>query len=208
MNGIMGDVLYKTKKYELVPDIYFVKYNSNIDPKQLKRMSHFRDLIQKKSCYDKEIVNSEMYLYVIRKIVENLIKAKHQSFIICSTVAQVKLIHDMLMSIDVDSDMLYSKDTEVKKDAQVIVATYGFAGAGFDLKTLSALIYVSPYRGKKSTIQTVGRILRKCEGKQKAVVFDLVDQCCPAVFNGYIASKSKILNSEFGGCNVKELEFN
>ncbi len=205
MHGIMGDILYQTKAYELVPDVYFINYYSAIDPKQIRRMDHFRDLMQKKACYDAAIVESEMYAFVIQKIVEKLLASKHQIFIVCATVKQVNMIHDMLINHNIKSDKLYSKDTEVDKDAQVIVATYGFAGAGFDLKTLSAMIFASPYRGKKSTIQTIGRILRKSKGKDKAIVFDLVDGSCPTLFKGYINSKSRIIAGEFEDCNINAL---
>jgi len=206
MHSTLGSVIYKTTAYELSPSVYFIKYNSGL--RINNKMNYFRDFIKQKSLYDKEICKSERYLYIIRRLVERLLESKHQTFIVCSTVAQVQLIHDMLSSLGIRSDMLYSKDSDVNKDAQVIVATYSFAGTGFDLKTLSALIYASPYRGKKSVIQTTGRILRKCEDKDKAIVFDLVDLDVPVLFKTMISAKRKIFSEEFKGCEFTELDFN
>jgi len=205
MHSTVGRVIYKTADYELIPEVYFIKYKSGIGIE--KRMSYFRDFIKQKSLYDKEICKSESYLYIIRRLVERLINAGHQTFIVCSTIAQVQLIHNMLLSLNIDSDMLYSKDSTVKEDSKVIVATYSFAGTGFDLKTLSAMIYASPYRGKKSTIQTAGRILRRSEGKDKAIIFDLIDESTPTLFNTMIKAKKNILSAEFKGCNFHEIDF-
>jgi len=205
MHSTLGSVIYKTTAYELTPDVYFIKYNSGLNIN--KKMNYFRDFIKQKALYDKEICKSEKYLYIIRRLVERLLESKHQTFIVCSTVAQVQLIYDMLSSIGILADMLYSKDADVNKDAKVIIATYSFAGTGFDLKTLSALIYASPYRGKKSVIQTSGRILRKSEGKDKAIIFDLVDSAVPALFKTMIKAKQSILSEEFKGCKFTELDF-
>jgi len=205
MHTSLGPVIYKTTAYELTPNVYFIKYDSGL--RINNRMKYFRDFVKQKTLYDREICKSEKYLYIIRRLVERLLESKLQTFIVCSTVSQVKLIHEMLSSLGIGSDMLYSQDTEVKKDAQVIVATYSYAGTGFDLKTMSALIYASPYRGKKSVIQTTGRILRKCEGKDKAVVFDLIDSAVPILFSTMINAKCRILAEEFKNCKFTELEF-
>jgi len=205
MHGVMGEVLYKTTAYELVPDVYFINYRSNLPQNKLGRLHYMRDMIGRVATYNSIIVESMVYLDLIKKVVLKLVDSNHQTIVICSTIKQVDTIRDVLTLAGIDSEALCAKNAEIDEKSKVIVATYAFAGAGFDLKTLSALVYASPYKGKKSTIQTIGRILRKSEGKTKAVVFDLVDQDCDKVFSGHVKVKSNIITKEFGSCQIKEL---
>jgi len=205
MHGVMGEVLYKTTEYELVPDVYFVNYRSGLPSNKLKRLHYMRDMISRTATYNSIIVESMVYLDIIKKIVDKLVRSNHQTIVICSTIKQVDLIRDVLTIAGIDSEALCAKSAQIDETVDVIVATYAFAGAGFDLKTLSALVYASPYKGKKSTIQTIGRILRKSPNKNKAIVFDLVDKECDKVFAGHIKVKSNIINSEFGKCNITQL---
>lgn len=60
------------------------------------------------------------------------------------------------------------KESEGKK---IIIATYAMAEEALDIKTLSALVMVTP---KVDVRQAVGRILRNVEGKK--LVVDIIDQ--------------------------------
>jgi superfamily II DNA or RNA helicase len=61
------------------------------------------------------------------------------------------------------------------KDIQVIFATNPLAEEGLDLPHLDRLFLTCPSRNKRKVIQAVGRIMRPCEGKVDAVVFDFID---------------------------------
>ena len=58
---------------------------------------------------------------------------------------------------------------------KVIFATYGLAKEGLDIPRLDRLILASPHRDKATIIQSIGRIERKFENKEKPVCYDLVD---------------------------------
>jgi len=58
------------------------------------------------------------------------------------------------------------------KQAQVIFATYSFAGEGFDVPELDTLVMATPIYDSE---QPVGRILREHEGKKHPIVVDLRD---------------------------------
>jgi len=60
----------------------------------------------------------------------------------------------------------------VDTTGQVIVATYGVAGRGFDLPELDTLIMASP---RADVAQAVGRVVRTAPGKKNPVVIDLLD---------------------------------
>ena len=59
--------------------------------------------------------------------------------------------------------------------ASVLIGTQ-IADEGLDLPALDTLVLAAPSRSPGRTEQRVGRILRNCEGKRQAVVFDLVDE--------------------------------
>lgn len=61
------------------------------------------------------------------------------------------------------------------KEIQVIFATNPLAEEGLDLPHLGRLFLTCPSRNKRKVIQSVGRIMRPCDGKKDAVVFDFVD---------------------------------
>lgn len=57
----------------------------------------------------------------------------------------------------------------------VLFATYGLAKEGLDIPRLDRLILASPHRDKATIIQSIGRIERKFENKEKPICYDLVD---------------------------------
>lgn len=58
---------------------------------------------------------------------------------------------------------------------KVLFATYGLAKEGLDIPRLDRLILASPHRDKATVIQSIGRIERKFENKEKPICYDLVD---------------------------------
>ena len=58
---------------------------------------------------------------------------------------------------------------------KVLFATFGLAKEGLDIPRLDRLILASPHRDKATIIQSVGRIERKFENKEKPICYDLVD---------------------------------
>jgi len=61
------------------------------------------------------------------------------------------------------------------KEIQVIFATNPLAEEGLDLPHLDRLFLTCPSRNKRKVIQAVGRIMRPCDGKKDAIVFDFID---------------------------------
>ena len=57
----------------------------------------------------------------------------------------------------------------------VLIASYGTLSTGVNIKSLKYVIFASPYKSEIKVLQSIGRILRKCEGKEYAVLFDIVD---------------------------------
>jgi superfamily II DNA or RNA helicase len=71
---------------------------------------------------------------------------------------------------------------EITKDCKILFVTYQEFQLGVDIPPLNNLFLASPIGGVK---QIIGRILRKCEGKQNPLIKDFVDDfsMCRSLFN-------------------------
>ena len=58
---------------------------------------------------------------------------------------------------------------------KVLFATYSLVAEGLDIPILENLIMASPVKDERLVIQAIGRCQRPCEGKEKANIYDLVD---------------------------------
>ena len=202
MKNTIGEVIYETNEYEVKPKYYMVYYDSGLseqnEGKKLKQLMRVSDYIRRKAMYNKLIVDSEIYLHLISTYTKNLLNNGHKIIIICFTKKQVITISDKLTKYGVKNRRYYGEEREIDKEKdKVLVVTYSYAGKGFDFKSLSALIFATPLAGKKSIIQTCGRILRTDENKKEPVVVDLIDMAVPFMSLKEAKAKTKIIQEEF-----------
>lgn len=206
MTQTIGDIIYETKDYELKPKYMFVYYNSNLNNKHKYIINKTNDYIARKSIYNKTIVECANYLNLIISYTNQLYKQKHKILVLCFTKNQVKTISQKLTENELPNTMFYGDQKEITYNEDILVTTYAFAGKGFDYDKLSAMIMACPLSGKKSIIQTVGRILRICEGKNSPEVIDLVDMDLPHMFLNELKVKKRIIKNEFD-CQITEENF-
>ena len=64
--------------------------------------------------------------------------------------------------------------TEQENDA-IIVASYGTFSTGINIKRLHNVIFASPSKSRVRNLQSIGRVLRKGNGKVKATLYDIAD---------------------------------
>lgn len=57
-----------------------------------------------------------------------------------------------------------------------ILSSYSLAKEGLDVVNLSNLVMATPVKADSSVIQSIGRIMRICDGKKEAFVYDYVDE--------------------------------
>jgi superfamily II DNA or RNA helicase len=58
---------------------------------------------------------------------------------------------------------------------KVLCASFGTTSTGVSIKNLHYLIMADSFKSEQIIIQSIGRLLRLFDGKEKAVIFDLVD---------------------------------
>lgn len=202
MKNTIGEIIYETNQYEIKPKYYMVYYDSGLseqnEGKKLKQLMRVSDYIRRKAMYNKLIVESNNYLHLISTYTKNLLNNGHRIIIICFTKKQVTAISQKLTEYGVENRRYYGEERDInKQEDKVLVVTYSFAGKGFDFKALSALIYATPLAGKKSIIQTCGRILRSCDDKKEPVVVDMIDMAVPFMSLREAKTKVKIIQEEF-----------
>lgn len=66
------------------------------------------------------------------------------------------------------------KIVEIEKDA-IIIASNGVYSTGVSIKNLHNIIFANPSKSRIRTLQSIGRGLRLNEGKDHAVLYDIVD---------------------------------
>ena len=64
--------------------------------------------------------------------------------------------------------------TEATGD-NIILASYGTFSTGVNIKRLDNIIFASPSKSKIRNLQSIGRVLRKGNGKSEATLYDIVD---------------------------------
>lgn len=79
---------------------------------------------------------------------------------------------DGTVSVDIREN--YRKILE-SKDGLILVASYGTYSQGVNIKNIHNIILANSYKSKIKILQSIGRGLRKKEGKDKLTVFDLID---------------------------------
>ncbi len=61
---------------------------------------------------------------------------------------------------------------------KILIASFGTMAVGISVKALSNVIFLESYKSENLIIQSIGRILRLHNEKERANVFDIVDIFC------------------------------
>jgi superfamily II DNA or RNA helicase len=203
MKNTVGEIISDSKNYDMKPEYRLLSYQSKLDRKKLYVLGKFSDYIQRKSFYNKIIIESMIYRKLILDQTREMLELGHRIIIICFTKKQVTTISEMLTDNGLENKMFYGGDREITYKEKILVATYAYAGKGFDYKKLSCLILACPLAGKKSLIQVIGRILRSDPDKLAPIVIDLADLSVPLFTIPEVRMKKKVITNEFE-CRIIE----
>ena len=71
---------------------------------------------------------------------------------------------------------------------------------GVNIKNLANVIFSSPSKSRVRNLQSIGRVLRKGKNKEKAVLYDIADDCTYNSYKNYTLNhfieRIKIYNEE------------
>jgi superfamily II DNA or RNA helicase len=94
--------------------------------------------------------------------------------LINSTIGDTRKVFFVHGGTDVEDREEVRAITEKENDA-VIIASYGTFSTGINIKKLHNIIFASPSKSRVRNLQSIGRVLRKGEGKEIATLYDIAD---------------------------------
>jgi superfamily II DNA or RNA helicase len=141
-----------------------------------------------------ETYEDELQYIITHKKRNNFIKnlaldLKGNTLILFSRVeSHGKVLFDLINNSTVNGRKVFfvygGVDTEEREEIRaiteketnaIIVASYGVFSTGISIKNLHNLIFASPVKSKIRNLQSIGRILRKSDTKNEAILYDISD---------------------------------
>ena len=94
----------------------------------------------------------------------------------------------------------------------VIIASYGTFSTGINIKKLHNIIFASPSKSRIRNLQSIGRVLRKGENKNSAVLYDIADDISnndksPNYTLNHLFERIKIYNQENFDYEIVNIKF-
>jgi superfamily II DNA or RNA helicase len=112
--------------------------------------------------------------------------------------------------IDTETREKIREITEKENNA-IIVASYGTFSTGINIKNLHNVIFASPSKSRIRNLQSIGRVLRKGENKNKAILYDIADDATYKSRKNYtlnhLIERIKIYNEEKFNYEILQINF-
>ena len=183
LEGLFGPVKQVTETKKLIDDGTLAEFD--IKALVLSYTPEVRQLNKNKS-YQEEIdwiVRSEARNKFIKNLAHSLpgntlilfqFVDKHGRLLEPMLQKEGKSVHFIHGGVDADTRESVRKIAESTSD-NIILASYGTFSTGVNIKRLDNIIFASPSKSKIRNLQSIGRVLRKGNGKEKATLYDIVD---------------------------------
>lgn len=205
MHNTVGPIVSDVKRYDMKPKVTILKFNSGLGQKYYRSLSFLGDMIKQRAKYNSIITSSESYIKLLIELNGMFLNKGHRLLNIFFTKKQVNEVSSALTKSGITNIKFFSEQRQLDKTSDKnLVATYQFAGEGFDYKELSALIIAIPLSGRKSLIQVIGRILRQHSDKLPPEVIIFVDESFGKMFTNDIPKIRGVIETEFS-CLIEEL---
>jgi len=183
LTGLFGPVYQVTETKKLIDDNTLADFN--IKAITLQYSDEIRK-INKNKTYQEEIdwiVTNEARNKFIRNLAWSLpgntlilfqYVEKHGKVLAPMLEKEGKDVHFIHGGVDADIRESVRGIVESTSD-NIILASYGTFSTGVNIKRLDNIIFASPSKSKIRNLQSIGRVLRKGNGKEKATLYDIVD---------------------------------
>ena len=177
---------------------------------------------QKKMSYQEEmdyLVSNDVRNIFIVNLVRSL---KGNTLVLFQYVEKHGVIlHSMMSHTDMGGNLHYvygGTDTEDRESVREIVeknkedtilASYGTFSTGVNIKRIDNIVFASPSKSRIRNLQSIGRGLRKTDGKDKLRLFDIADdlQCDNYTLN-HLKDRINIYNEERFNYEIKQFNLN
>jgi superfamily II DNA or RNA helicase len=207
LKGIFGEIFTATTTVKLIENSYitpfeikicYLKYPLEVC-KQIKGKIYKEELEWTLSSNSRH----NFTIDVIKRF-------KETSLITFGRIEHGKRIHESLLEGGLNSKLIYGQtDLEIREQVRelaetdelvFIVASTQIFSTGINIKNLTNIVLAHPTKSKIRTLQSIGRVLRKREGKQLARVYDIFDDLSYKSHENYLIKHAQerldIYNSE------------
>jgi superfamily II DNA or RNA helicase len=145
----------------------------------------------KKMCYKNPYPDEMNYIQELdsrlKLITKTTAKINKNVLILFKNLAYGQAIYEELMSLNLERKIHYvagSTKSQIREEVRkitaddnngIIVASLGVFSTGINIPSLDYCIFAQPFKSKIKVLQSIGRILRKSDTKNKAFLIDLAD---------------------------------
>lgn len=207
VESTIGDVIFEYKDYELIPDVYFVKFKSGMTKlySKIKNLRMNKRYIEASAVYQSSIENNEIYLEKIIKLSLLILENQNRRLMILVNTCNAENSIGNRLKIfferaNIKTTLLFGKNNIIDDDSRIILATYKKGHRGITVNNLTDLIFAANYNGNTPLIQSSGRLLGIVENFDKPIprVFHLIDESIGNIFINSIETKKNIYQTEYG----------
>jgi len=189
----------------------FTPFVVTVTPKKNGRNIFMSDTVMATTAY-KVLISSLEVMSIVRDRLLACVEKGRKVIVVFKTVEACKTFKKFCedkIELSVASAQMGKKSKAPlrrfqKGDAQVLLVNSGLISEGVDIPTCDAMIQVCQNSSDVMTMQMLGRILRKSEGKKKAVLIDIR-------VNGYEQfvragnKRTEVYRKIVGSDNIKEI---
>ena len=160
------------------PKVFLRSYTAKTKHKFLSNM---RDAKSRRGVLISELANDLARNALIAVYAKKFTESSRRVLVLSDRIEQLQVVRDILIKRHGFRASAIGLFTGATKDAdrkiilqhsQIVLATYGVMSMGIDVPDLRALIFATPL---SDAAQSVGRILRLCEGVKEPVLLDILD---------------------------------
>lgn len=234
--GLTG-TLDGSKTHKLVIEGLFGKVQKIISTKDLmdrKLLSplHINCILLDHSKKDRESCKDLKYPQEIELIINNqkrneyirdlAVETKGNTLVLFQYVEKHgKILHDMIKKKETTRKVFFVfggtegetreriREITDKEKNSIIVASFGTFSTGINIKSLQNIIFASPSKSRIRVLQSIGRQLRKSEGKEIAILYDIADDLSWKSRKNYtlrhMVERVKIYNEEKFDYKIKKI---
>jgi superfamily II DNA or RNA helicase len=217
LEGLFGPSYKVTQTKELIEKGYLSKLQIKV--LLLKHDEHqfneYEEEIQYLITHDKRnkfIKNLSLDLKGNTLILFNRVETHGQPLyeMINSSAAKDRKIFFVYGGVNAEEREKVREITEKENDS-IIVASYGTFSTGINIKNLHNIVFASPSKSRIRNLQSIGRVLRKGENKNKAVLYDIADDITYKSKKNYtlnhLIERIKIYNEEKFNYEIIQIDF-
>jgi superfamily II DNA or RNA helicase len=190
--SIAGEIKYSKPARELIdegilmkPQIFFIEDYMTKEEERQTRLTCSTGLINEQDqypiFYDKFIVNNEVRNNLIKDVVNVVSKNNKKILILVKLIEHGKKLEQLIPNSKYVYGETPKKEREdifnsfSKGELNIMITMISIASEGLDWPALELLCQASGSKTDNKIIQGIGRILRKCEGKEQPTYIDFLD---------------------------------